>query len=57
MIPNDPAILLSYINTKLRDDYGSLDEMCADMELDRTEIENKLSMIGYKYSEEQNRFM
>ncbi len=57
MIPNDPAMLLSYINTKLRDDYGSLDEMCADMELDRTEIENKLSMIGYKYSEEQNRFM
>ena len=57
MIPKDPAILLSYVNTKLRDYYGSLDEMCDDMHLDRKEIEDKLSMIGYKYKKERNQFV
>lgn len=57
MIPKDPAILLSYVNTKLRDYYGSLDEMCDDMQLDRKEIEDKLSMIGYKYKKERNQFV
>ena len=56
MIPKDPAILLSFVNTKLRDFYGSLDEMCDDMELDRKEIEDKLSLIGYEYKEERNQF-
>ena len=32
MIPNDPAILLSFVNTKLRDFYSNLDDMCDDME-------------------------
>lgn len=57
MIPKDPAILLSFVNTKLRDFYGSLDEMCDDMELDRKEIEDKLSLIGYEYKEERNQFV
>ncbi|MGN0106765.1 MAG: DUF4250 domain-containing protein [Hominilimicola sp.] len=57
MIPKDPAILLSYVNTKLRDFYGSLDEMCDDMQLNRNEIEDKLSLIGYKYKKERNQFV
>lgn len=56
-IPQDPAILLSFVNTKLRDYYKSLDEMCSDMELDRTGIESKLSKIGYEYKEEHNQFV
>lgn len=57
MIPNDPAILLSFVNTKLRDYYGSLDEMCEDMEVDKKAIVDKLSLIGYEYKEERNRFI
>ncbi|MDE6238432.1 MAG: DUF4250 domain-containing protein, partial [Muribaculaceae bacterium] len=30
-LPQDPFILLSYVNTKLRDDYSSLDSMCEDL--------------------------
>lgn len=56
-IPNDPAILLSFVNMKLRDFYKSLDDMCDDMELDRGEVENKLSLIGYEYKEERNQFV
>ena len=48
-IPNDPAVLLSYINTKLRDYYPSLDALCKDMDLDKEQIVKKLDMIGYKY--------
>ena len=55
-IPNDPAILLSYINTMLRDKYDSLDELCKSLDIDRKDLENKLSAIGYEYSPEHNRF-
>ena len=56
-IPNDPAILLSFINTKLRDFYPSLDALCDDMELQRADIEDKLSKIGYVYKKERNQFV
>ena len=28
MIPNDPVILLSFVNARLRDEYDSLEELC-----------------------------
>lgn len=55
-IPNDPIILLSYINTKLRDDFSSLDELCKSLSLDREQLEGKLSAVGYVYDEEKNCF-
>lgn len=57
MIPNDPMILLSYINTKLRDEYPTLDALCDDLQADRTEIEAKLKAIDYTYNAELNRFV
>ncbi|MDD6213835.1 MAG: DUF4250 domain-containing protein [Firmicutes bacterium] len=57
MIPNDPVILLSFINTKLRDNYASLHELCSDFEVNEDDIKLKLDSIGYSYSSEQNRFV
>ena len=56
-VPNDPAILLSYINTQLRDFYPSLDELCASLSLDKDEITKKLALIGYEYKTERNQFV
>ena len=56
-IPSDPAILLSFINTRLRDLYPSLDALCDDMELDAYALKNRLSAIGYVYKEERNQFV
>lgn len=56
MIPNDPIILLSFLNTKLRDNCKNIDELCYELNLDRTEIEEKLSGIGYEYIEDINQF-
>ncbi len=56
-IPNDPAILLSYINTQLRDFYPSLDELCASLCVDKDEITKKLMMLGYEYKSERNQFI
>ena len=55
-LPTDPMILLSYVNTKLRDDYKDLEAMCNDLELDSYEIENKLASIDYHYNKALNRF-
>lgn len=56
-IPNNPMMLLSYINTKLRDDYSSLQLLCEDLELNTEDITSKLSSIGYSYNKDLNRFV
>ena len=56
-LPNDPMILLSVLNTKLRDYYKSLDELCEDMNVDKDEIIQKLSGIDYEYDEKLNKFV
>jgi len=56
-IPNDPIMLLSYINTQLRDFYSSLDAFCEDNDVDKNQIVEKLKMVGYDYSEEMNKFV
>ena len=55
-LPSDPNMLLSYVNMKLRDFYSNLDAFCDDMDVSRTEIEEKLSAIGYYYQEAKNQF-
>lgn len=56
-IPKDPVILLSFINTRLRDYYSSLDELCASLGLERGELDSKLALIDYHYSETENQFL
>ncbi|MBQ9140980.1 MAG: DUF4250 domain-containing protein [Lachnospiraceae bacterium] len=57
MIPNDPVMLLSFVNLKLRDYYKSLDALCEDLDVDKQELLSKLEKIDYHYSEEQNKFV
>lgn len=56
-IPSDPVILLSFINTQLRDNYSSLSEFCKTNDVDEKKITDKLSLIGYEYNPENNRFV
>ena len=56
-IPNDTVMLLSYINTQLRDFYPTLDELCSALNLSRNELCNKLSAIDYEYDEKTNQFV
>ena len=56
MIPKDPVMLLSYINTQLRDFYDSYGDLCKSLDLDQNEVKQKLSMIGYEYDESLNQF-
>ena len=54
-LPNDPIMLLSVINTKLRDYYPNIDALCDDMGVDKQEIIDKLASVGYNYDEELNK--
>lgn len=56
-IPNDPVMLLSYINTQLRDNYNNLEELCASLGLVLPELCSKLKGIDYIYDKEQNQFI
>ena len=56
-LPKDPAILLSFVNMKLRDLYPSLSALCDDLDADEDELRRTLSAIGYEYSAEKNAFV
>ena len=55
-LPQDPFILVSYVNTLLRDRYSSLDELCYDLGINCAELEAMLRDIGMQYSALNNRF-
>ena len=60
MIPQDPVILLSYINTQLRDNYKDLEALSEGLDISRDEVDNiveKLEAIGYKYDNSLNQFV
>lgn len=56
-LPKDANMLVSYINTQLRDNYSSLEDLCVSLNVDKNEIEEKLNSIEYKYHEELNKFI
>ncbi|MEE1280823.1 MAG: DUF4250 domain-containing protein [Acutalibacteraceae bacterium] len=56
-IPNDPVMLLSYINTQLRDFYPSLEELGSSLGVDIDDLKSKLALIGYEYNSELNKFI
>lgn len=56
-LPKDPALLLSVVNTKLRDYYPTLDALCEDMAADKGELIGKLEGIDYRYDESKNQFI
>jgi hypothetical protein len=55
-LPKDPIMLMSFINMKLRDLYPSLEALCEDLNIDRSELEEKLKTVGYEYDEANKRF-
>ena len=57
MLPQDPVMLLSYINTQLRDHYPSLDDFCKETGADAGEITTKLKAIDYEYDAALNKFI
>jgi len=56
MLPKNPMILLSVINTKLRDQYADLDALCDDLEVERAALEAKLNAVDFFYDPELNQF-
>ena len=57
MIPNDPMMLLSYVNTQLRDFYPDFQSLCQDKGIDAQEVTEKLRGIDYAYDEKLNHFV
>ena len=55
-LPEDAMMLYSFINTKLRDCYPSLDALCEDFGIERSLVEQKLKTVGFEYNPVKNRF-
>ena len=56
-MPKDPNMLLSYVNTQLRDNYDSLEDLAVSAGVTAEEICGKLVAIGYEYDEALKRFI
>ena len=57
MLPEDPDMLASFLNMKLRDHYSSLDALCDDLELNKEELVAKLKEAEYDYIPARNQFL
>ena len=57
MISKDPVMLLSYVNTQLRDFYSSLDALCEDKGIEKEELVEKMKSIEYVYEVDRNQFV
>lgn len=55
-LPQDPVILLSFVNTQLRDNYPSLEEFCKTNDVNEETLKAKLSAVGYTYDAARNCF-
>lgn len=55
-MPKDPVMLLSYVNTKLRDEYKDIDALCDACDAEKSWIDERLASIGYKYDREKNQY-
>lgn len=56
-LPQDPVLLLSVVNTKLRDFYPSLDLLCSEMGINKEELIDKMDLIDYAYDASCNQFV
>lgn len=57
LLPKDPVILLSFINTQLRDFYENLEDLCKSQDINQEELENTLKSINYHYDTNRNQFI
>lgn len=57
ILPKNPVMLLSVVNTNLRDFYDNLDEFCLAKDVKREDIISILQKIGYKYDDKINQFI
>ena len=55
-LPKDPVMLLSYVNTQLRDHYDSLDALCDALDADPADLRERLAAVDYHYNAELNQF-
>ncbi|MCR5727686.1 MAG: DUF4250 domain-containing protein [Lachnospiraceae bacterium] len=56
-LPSDPNMLLSVVNTKLRDEYSSLDDLCDSLDIEKALLTENLQSAGYKYNDSLNQFV
>lgn len=56
-MPKDPVMLLSFVNTQLRDNYENLDELCGSMDTNKSDVISALAEIDYYYDSALNKFI
>ena len=55
-LPKDPMILLSFVNTKLRDEFTDLEEGCKEEDISIESLKEQLESIGFQYNETIRQF-
>ncbi|MDE6844051.1 MAG: DUF4250 domain-containing protein [Muribaculaceae bacterium] len=55
-LPEDPNMLVSLVNMKLRDEFPDLADLCLTLGVDEADLKQRLADVGYHYDRETNRF-
>ena len=57
MLPKDPYILLSFVNTKLRDEFDTPEDLCAAFDVEPQAVSNTLEGLDYRYDPASHQFL
>ncbi|MDE5975397.1 MAG: DUF4250 domain-containing protein [Muribaculaceae bacterium] len=56
-LPEDPNMLVSLINMKLRDgNYDSLSDLCLDLGIDESDLKKRLAESGFEFNDQTRQF-
>lgn len=56
-LPRNPAMLLSYVNTQLRDKFsGSLEALCRELDVDSKEFIDMMKQAGWEWNPDAKKF-
>lgn len=55
-LPSDPIMLYSVVNTKLRDEYPTLEDLCTSLDISPDDLQSRLAAVGFTYDPATNQF-
>ncbi len=56
IVPKDPAMLMSFVNMKMRDEFRTLEDLCAYYGLKETELKSELEAAGFDWMPDIRQF-
>lgn len=56
ILPKDPAMLMSFVNMKLRNEYRTLEDLCTVYGINPDELKSQMEAAGFEWLPGERQF-